>query len=393
MTEKIVHINSSGSGGAFVAAKLLHESFLKNGFQSKILTRFYENKEEGIYKHSFLGNRSLKRFLKKVFGLNKPSENSNFAIFSPPLKRSNISKNKLLKDAETVYIHWVADFLSVREVAEISKSKKVFWTLHDMNPFTGGCHHSDDCVQYMDGCKNCPQLKNEGEKVSEYFKIKKEVLDKIDSGSLTIISPSEWMFERASKSALLKKFRHIMIPHFVDANVLKYMEKDEARKLLELPETKKIFLYVSAVLENRRKGFDKVLELAENMKDSLFVFMGKTKNRDQIEKPENIVVVDDAFSPELMAKYYSAADYLLNFSVAESFGLTTVESLCCGTPVVCYDIPIMREHIEDGINGIFVKDIDTDFFLQAFDREKIAENAMEKYGHSNFEKYLELYER
>jgi glycosyltransferase involved in cell wall biosynthesis len=283
--------------------------------------------------------------------------------------------------------------LSVAEIVEMVKTKKVLWTLHDMNPFTGGCHHSDDCVQYVDGCMNCPQLKNEGKKVAEYFKMKKEAFDKIDSCSLTIISPSEWMFEKASKSTLLKKFRHILIPHFVDTNVFKYMEKDEARKLLELPETKKIFLYVSAVLENSRKGFDKVFEMVENMKDSLFVFIGKTKNRDQFEKPENVVVVDDAFSPELMAKYYSASDFLINLSVAESFGLTTVESLCCGTPVICHDIPIMREHIENGVNGIFVKDIDTDFFLQAFDREKIAENAIQKYGHSNFEKYVELYKQ
>jgi glycosyltransferase involved in cell wall biosynthesis len=366
---------------------------LDKGFVSRILTRFYENDKEGVFKHSIIGNVSFKRFLKKIFLKKSLKRDEKFEIFTAPLKNSSVLRNKCVKDFDIVHLHWVADLVSVSEIAEMTKTKKVFWTLHDMNPFTGGCHHSDDCQQYVDGCKNCPQLKNEGEKVAEYFKMKKDAFDKIDSGSLTIISPSEWMLERASKSALLKKFRHILISHFVDANVFKYLEKDEAIKLLELPETKKIFLYVSAVLENRRKGFDKVFELAENMKDSLFVFIGKTNNRDQIEKPENIVVVDDAFSPELMAKYYSAADYLLNFSVAESFGLTTVESLCCGTPVVCQDILIMREHIEDRINGIFVKGIDADFFSQVFDREKIAENAMAKYGLNNFQKYLELYKQ
>lgn len=372
MTEKIVHINSSGSGGAFVAAKLLHESFLKNGFQSKILTRFYENKEEGIYKHSFLGNRSLKRFLKKVFGLNKPSENSNFAIFSPPLKRSNISKNKLLKDAETVYIHWVADFLSVREVAEISKSKKVFWTLHDMNPFTGGCHHSDDCEQYVSGCCNCPQLGSNGEKVADFFKMKKEQFAEIKKENFTFLCPSKWMLEKAAKSALIKDFKLVLSPHRIDTKTFKYKKMSEARAELELPQDKKILLFVSHTIEDERKGFSDTMKLTELMKEHLFLFVGKVTDRARFANKNNIILLNSISDQKILAKYYAASDFLLNLTVAESFGLTTAESLACGTPVVCRDIPIMREQVEDGVNGVFLKELNTEFILQTFDREKIA---------------------
>jgi glycosyltransferase involved in cell wall biosynthesis len=389
---KIIHINSSSSGGAYIFTKLLHDCLLEKGFMCSVLTRFYEDKQSGIFKHSVLGNISFKRFLKKIFMPKSLKRDEKFEIFSVPLQKSTVFRNRCVKDSDIIHLHWVADLLSVSEIAEISKTKKVLWTLHDMNPFTGGCHHSDDCVQYIDGCKNCPQLGADGEKVAGYFNLKKEAFEKIDPDSLTIISPSKWMFEKASESALLKKFKHILIPHFVDTKIFKYRERNAARGSLCLSEGRKIFLYVSAVLENERKGFSAVFELAKKMKDTLFIFIGKTKNKPQIEKRENIVVVDDACSPELVAKYYSAADYLLNFSVAESFGLTTAESLCCGIPVICYDIPVMREHIEERINGIFVEKSDIEIKEQyTFDRKEISEKGTEKYGVHNFEKYLELY--
>lgn len=394
VNNKIIHINSGSSGGAYSFTKLLHNCLLDKGFVSRILTRFYENDKEGVFKHSIIRNVSFKRFLKKMLLKKSLKRDEKFEIFTIPLKNSLVLRNKCVKDSDIIHLHWVADLLSVAEIAEMTKTKKVFWTLHDMNPFTGGCHHSDDCVQYVEACRNCPQLRNQGKKVAEYFKIKKDAFDKIDSDSLTIISPSKWMFEKASKSTLLKKFKHILIPHFVDTNVFKYLEKDEAREKLGLSKDQKIFLYVSAVLENRRKGFDKIIKMIdgfENRDDAFFVLIGNTKKDLLFKSRKNVKLVGKIDDSKLLANYYSASDFLINLSVAESFGLTTVESLCCGTPVVCHDIPIMREHIEDGINGVFVKDIDTDFLSQSFDIKKMAEHAMKKYGHSNFEKYLELY--
>jgi len=53
----------------------------------------------------------------------------------------------------------------------------------------------------------------------------------------------------------------------------------------------------------------------------------------------------------------------------------------------------MREHIKNGVYGVFVKELNTEIISQSFDRKKISENAMKKYGRSNFEKYVELYKQ
>ena len=51
---------------------------------------------------------------------------------------------------------------------------------------------------------------------------------------------------------------------------------------------------------------------------------------------------------EEIQSYYSMADIFVTYSnVAEGFGLTPVESIACGTPVICSDLPAYREILGD----------------------------------------------
>ncbi len=40
----------------------------------------------------------------------------------------------------------------------------------------------------------------------------------------------------------------------------------------------------------------------------------------------------------------------------EPFGLVPVEAMACGTPVIAYDRGSMPELVQDGLNGLIVKD-------------------------------------
>jgi glycosyltransferase involved in cell wall biosynthesis len=46
----------------------------------------------------------------------------------------------------------------------------------------------------------------------------------------------------------------------------------------------------------------------------------------------------------------------INFN--EPFGLSVVESMACGTPVIAFPRGSMPEIIEDGVNGLLVSDLD-----------------------------------
>ena len=52
-----------------------------------------------------------------------------------------------------------------------------------------------------------------------------------------------------------------------------------------------------------------------------------------------------------MNKLYCLADVYITTSRSESFGLTIVESLCCNTPVVAFNVGGVSDIIDHKING------------------------------------------
>jgi glycosyltransferase involved in cell wall biosynthesis len=54
--------------------------------------------------------------------------------------------------------------------------------------------------------------------------------------------------------------------------------------------------------------------------------------------------------PEALALMYNMADCTINISDAEGFGLATLESLACGTPIIVNMTGGLQEQVTDGIN-------------------------------------------
>ena len=54
--------------------------------------------------------------------------------------------------------------------------------------------------------------------------------------------------------------------------------------------------------------------------------------------------------PEDLATMYNAADFTINISDAEGFGLATLESLSCGTPIIVNMTGGLQEQVTDGSN-------------------------------------------
>ena len=53
---------------------------------------------------------------------------------------------------------------------------------------------------------------------------------------------------------------------------------------------------------------------------------------------------------EQLAGMYNAADFTISISDAEGFGLSMLESLCCGTPIIATMTGGMQEQVTDGTN-------------------------------------------
>ena len=58
----------------------------------------------------------------------------------------------------------------------------------------------------------------------------------------------------------------------------------------------------------------------------------------------------DKIDSNNLAAMYNAVDFTINISDAEGFGLATLESLSCGTPIIVNMTGGLKEQITDGEN-------------------------------------------
>jgi len=62
---------------------------------------------------------------------------------------------------------------------------------------------------------------------------------------------------------------------------------------------------------------------------------------------------------EQKVRLLSSSHLMLFPAVREGWGLTVLEANACGTPVIGYDVPGLRDSIRDGVNGFLAKDGDS----------------------------------
>jgi len=63
-----------------------------------------------------------------------------------------------------------------------------------------------------------------------------------------------------------------------------------------------------------------------------------------------VMISTNKIPPEELATMYNVADFTLNISDAEGFGLSTLESLSCGTPIIVNMTGGLQEQVTDGKN-------------------------------------------
>lgn len=103
--------------------------------------------------------------------------------------------------------------------------------------------------------------------------------------------------------------------------------------------------------------------------------------------------------PELRAEVLGNAAALLHpIAFPEPFGLSVVEAMACGTPVIAYRLGSMTEVIDEGVTGYLVNDVATAAAAVeracALDRSHIRSVAERRFGAARMvDDYLALYRR
>lgn len=120
--------------------------------------------------------------------------------------------------------------------------------------------------------------------------------------------------------------------------------------------SEKCLLLVSATRLTEEKGKDNMIALGNklNVLGRPWLWLIFTNDTNVIRN-DNIIYM----SPRLdISSYLEKADYVVQLSDTESFGLTVNESLVLGTPVVVMELPIWKElGIKNGEHGYIIDDI------------------------------------
>lgn len=231
-------------------------------------------------------------------------------------------------------------YINVSLLFEWIKSRPnmiVKWTLHDCWAFTGHCAYFSyiGCEKWKNECFSCEQKNSYPKSIfldksnSNYHK-KKELFSGITN--LTIIVPSYWLANLVSKS-FLSDYKLEVHYNTIDKTIFKPTSSD-IRKRYKL-NGKTVILGVASTWDER-KGLNYFIQLSELL-DERFVIVLVGLNSIQISKlPDSIIGLEKTNNAIELAQIYTAADIFLNPSVEETFGMTTLEALACGTKAIVF---------------------------------------------------------
>lgn len=234
---------------------------------------------------------------------------------------------------------------------------KVVWTFHDCWSFTGGCTHFDyiNCNKWKEECENCQIYKN----FSYFFDTSKTIYNRkkkcIRGLNLTIVTPSSWLAELVRES-FFKIYPVKVIHNGVDLSVFKPTEND-FKEQYDIKD-KYMLLGVAFGMSNN-KGLDVFIKLA-NMLDDGFRIVLVGCSKEVINKlPSNIIGIEKTKNQRELAQIYTAADVFINPTREEVLGMTNIEALACGAPVITFNSGGSPECI-DNTCGVVVEKDDVD---------------------------------
>lgn len=211
------------------------------------------------------------------------------------------------------------------------------WTLHDCWAFTGHCSYyvAVGCYQWQTHCKKCPQKNYYPatwiDRCAQNFERKKQLFCGVKN--MTLLTPSNWLAEQV-KQSFLQEYSIEVQYNRVDKSIFKPTPSDFRQKYGL--QDKKIILGVASNWDER-KGLQDFMLLAKQLPVGYhLVLVGLTPK--QIKQlPDHCLGLPRTHSMQQLAQIYSAADIFFNPSKEETFGMTTLEALCCGTQAVVYE--------------------------------------------------------
>lgn len=299
-------------------------------------------------------------------------------LFSPTWVPDRLSARTHELSPDILHLHWTAGFIRPEAIGEIDTP--LVWTLHDMWPFTGGCHYAGGCQQYQHRCGECPVLGSttENDRSRSLWNRKQTAWE---DQEFTVVTPSTWMEAKARESSLFKSSNIVTIPNGLDLERYRPVDGEQARKTLSIETDDELILFTSADSTLRKGGHHLRTALDQLTLDpashSLVVF-GDVG--DKLKDTEYDVYELGYIDSSAVPLAYSAADVTVIPSEQDNLPNTGLESLACGTPCVAFEIGGIPDIIESGRNGYLASPFDAGALAEGIEtvienKKQLSENA------------------
>ena len=343
------------AGGAAIAMERLAAGLRAAGAHVELVTR-------AAMPTPAAAAQRLERLVRR--GIRHGRTSLSNTLFTADWPAWDLARHPAVASADLVNVHWVAGFVAAAGIRRLVDSgRPVAWTLHDMRPFTGGCHYASGCAGFTTDCGTCPQLKPHLHALPARSLARAR--RRLAGVKLTFIAPSRWLATELVRSRLFDETSHrvLVIPNGIDLERYAPGDRLAARRRIGLPAEGLAILLGSVSLDEQRKG-------ARLAAEAVARAAAEIDRRGLAAAPVVVTYGAGALAiPGVVCRHLGrldepgvleavhACDLHLTMAREDNLPNTVMEALACGLPVIATRTGGHPEMVTDGVEGWLV-DVD-----------------------------------
>jgi glycosyltransferase involved in cell wall biosynthesis len=351
---RIAHLSTSRSGGAALAS-LRYSNALKSVGVSNDLYALGDGSDNESTRPFSIPRSPLETLQSKALTLVQRKIFQVGSTLLTPISLQPRSIAELVNDYDLIHFHSTYNILNSRGLKRVIESgKKIVITLHDQRWFTGGCHYSGDCENYISGCKKCPEATILGKLFVANSFATYENAWKSDS-RIKVISPSQWLSDKAFNSRMLLNAKVFTIRNPVPTPSAKKLSTKVAINA-KAPNPQRKIVFISDNLQNPLKGLKVLLSAFQQMNEIekaqyklLLIGNNPPKGGDF---PVSTQIVNGATSEELL-DYLQGQDLLVVPSLQDNLPNVIGEAFSLGVKVIGSNTGGIPEVINSAVGAVF----------------------------------------